>query len=174
MVDVMIADDSGAELPHGEVGEIWAKGALLMQGYYGRPEDTAKSMYGPWFKTGDVGKLDEDNYIYIIDRKTDMIISSGENIYCAEVEKIIGGHPSIEEVVTFGVPDDRLGEKLIAFIRLKPSEKSAGIEGFAKDKLADYKVPKDFVFSSADWPRNAMGKVKKSDLREFYLSKVSP
>lgn len=173
MVDVMIADETGKQLPHGEVGEIWAKGALLMQGYYGRPEDTAKSMSGEWFKTGDVGKLDEEDYIYIIDRKTDMIISSGENIYCAEIEKVIASHAAIEEVTTFGVPDDRLGEKLIAYIRLKPDAKKTGIIDFAKNHLADYKVPKDFIFSSEDWPRNAMGKVKKPDLRELYLAKVT-
>ena len=173
MIDVKIADENGEEIPCGQVGEIWAKGATLMQGYYGRPEDTARSMHGPWFKTGDIGKLDEDNYIYISDRKTDMIISSGENIYCAEVEKIISGHSAIEEITTFGVADDRLGEKLIAYIRLKPNADQDGIEDYAKDNLADYKVPKIFVFSADEWPRNAMGKVKKPALRDIYLQKVT-
>ena len=94
MMDVQITGEDGNPVDVGEIGEIWTKGATLMEGYYGRPEDTVNAFNGPWFKTGDIGKLDQNGYIYIVDRKTDMVISGGENIYCAEVEQSLGKHPS--------------------------------------------------------------------------------
>jgi len=92
MVDVQITGEDGQAVSTGQVGEIWVKGATLMEGYYGRPAETAASMSGAWFKTGDIGRLDEKGYIFIVDRKTDMVISGGENIYCAEVEQVLGRH----------------------------------------------------------------------------------
>jgi len=169
MVDVQIMGESGEVLPVGETGEIWAKGATLMQGYYGRPKDTAASMSGPWFKTGDIGRLDNDGYIYIVDRKTDMVISGGENIYCAEVEQILGQYPHVLQLTTFGVADDRLGERLVLSARLKPEGTLESLQAFAKDNLAPYKVPSNFILRETPYELNAMGKIEKYKVREAYL-----
>ena len=170
MVDVQISGDDGQALAVGDTGEIWAKGATLMQGYYGRPEDTAASMSGDWFKTGDIGRLDENGYIYIVDRKTDMVISGGENIYCAEVEQVLGRHKGILAVGTFGVPDERLGERLIASARVKDGVSAADIFAFAKDNLADYQVPSDITVQTQPFELNAMGKIVKQKIRAAYLN----
>ena len=172
MVDVQITGEDGKALPVGETGEIFAKGATLMQGYYGRPDDTAASMSGEWFKTGDIGKLDENGYIYIVDRKTDMIISGGENIYCAEVEQVLGRHPGILAVGTFGVSDDRLGERLIASARVKDGVGAADILAFAKDNLADYQIPSDITVQTKPFELNAMGKIVKQKIRTAYLNSL--
>ena len=171
MVDVQITGDDGHALPVGDVGEIWAKGATLMEGYYGRPEDTAASMSGDWFKTGDIGRLDENGYIYIVDRKTDMVISGGENIYCAEVEQILGRHPGILAIGTFGVSDDRLGERLVACVRVKEGTSADDILAFAKDNLAAYKVPTDITVQSEPFELNALGKIQKFKMRADYLAR---
>ena len=170
MVDVQISGDDGQALAVGDTGEIWAKGATLMQGYYGRPEDTAASMSGDWFKTGDIGRLDENGYIYIVDRKTDMVISGGENIYCAEVEQVLGRHKGILAVGTFGVADERLGERLIASARVKDGVSAADILAFAKDNLADYQVPSDINVQTQPFELNAMGKIVKQKIRAAYLN----
>ena len=170
MVDVQISGDDGQALAVGDTGEIWAKGATLMQGYYGRPEDTAASMSGDWFKTGDIGRLDENGYIYIVDRKTDMVISGGENIYCAEVEQVLGRHKGILAVGTFGVADERLGERLIASARVKDGVCAADILAFAKDNLADYQVPSDITVQTQPFELNAMGKIVKQKIRAAYLN----
>lgn len=171
MVDVQIVDEDGQAMPIGEVGEIWAKGATLMEGYYGRPEETAASMSGDWFKTGDIGWLDENGYIYIVDRKTDMVISGGENIYCAEVEQILGRHPGILAIGTFGVSDDRLGERLVACARVKQGTSAEDILAFAKENLADYKVPTDITVQTDPFELNALGKIQKFKMREDYLAR---
>ncbi|RZV39030.1 MAG: AMP-dependent synthetase, partial [Acidimicrobiales bacterium] len=171
MVDVQISDEQGNACKPGETGEIWAKGAILMQGYYGRPEDTAASMSGDWFKTGDIGRLDENGYIYIVDRKTDMVISGGENIYCAEVEQVLGQHPGIMQISTFGVPDDRLGERLIASIVVTAETGVEDVVAFANANLAAYKVPSDFTIQTEPFALNAMGKVEKQQLRAAYLAR---
>lgn len=170
MVDVRIVNEDGTELATGATGEIWVKGAVVMTEYYGRPSDTQKSFAGEWFKTGDVGYLDENRYIYIVDRKTDMVISGGENIYCVEVEAALNKHPHVLQVCTFGVPDDRLGEKLIAcFVPTDKSLTSKEMESFAKEGLAPYRVPKHFVCIDTPFALNAMSKIEKSKVREAYL-----
>jgi len=171
MVDVQISSEDGQALPVGETGEIWAKGATLMQGYYGRPEETAASMSGDWFKTGDIGRLDENGYIYIVDRKTDMVISGGENIYCAEVEQILGRHPGILAIGTFGVSHDRLGERLVASARVKDGTSADDILAFAKENLAAYKVPTEITIQTEPFELNAMGKIQKHIIREAYLTR---
>ena len=171
MVDVQIVDEDGKALPIGDVGEIWAKGATLMEGYYGRPEETAASMSGDWFKTGDIGRLDENGYIYIVDRKTDMVISGGENIYCAEVEQALGRHPGILAIGTFGVSDDRLGERLVACVRVKQGISAEDILAFAKENLAAYKVPTDITVQLDPFELNALGKIQKFKMRENYLAR---
>lgn len=170
MMDIQITDENGEELATGATGEIWARGATVMTEYYGRPEETAASFSGEWFKTGDIGYVDGDGYIYIVDRKTDMVISGGENIYCVEVEAALNKHPKVLQVCTFGVPDDRLGEKLIAcFVPTDDTLTANELEGFAKDGLAAYRVPKEFVCVDKPFELNVMSKIEKTKVREAYL-----
>jgi len=170
MTDVKIVDDDGQALPLGELGEIWAKGATMMNGYYGRPEDTAQAHHNGWYKTGDIGRMDDKGYIYIVDRKTDMVISGGENIYCAEVEQAMCKHPAVETIATFGVPDTRMGERLVAIVFLNDVQTGTNdLEAFAKTQLADYKVPTEFVIRPTHFELNAMGKVDKRKVREEFL-----
>ncbi len=171
MVDVQITSDQGEPLLAGQTGEIWVKGATLMTEYYGRPEDTRAVFSGEWFKTGDIGYVDDEGYIYIVDRKTDMVISGGENIYCVEVEAALSQHPDVFQVCTFGVPDDRLGERLIAcYVAAEGDVEPEALEGFAKDTLAAYRVPKMFVQSKTPFALNAMGKIEKRAVRESFLA----
>ncbi len=170
MTDVKVVDENGRDLSIGEVGEIWTKGATMMSGYYGRPEETAKAFEDGWYKTGDIGHLDENGFIYIVDRKTDMVISGGENIYCAEVEQALGRHPDVLSVTTFGLPDERLGEKLAAAFYLKDPDLSVeDLRNFAVANLADYKVPSEIVIASQPFELNAMGKVFKQKVRQAFL-----
>jgi long-chain acyl-CoA synthetase len=171
MMEVRITGEEGEALPVGKTGEIWAKGATLMTEYYGNPHATKAAFEGEWFKTGDVGYLDADGYIYIVDRKTDMVISGGENIYCVEVEAALTKHPDILQVCTFGVPDDRLGERLIAcFVAKSSALTSELLENFAKENLASYRVPKEFVRIDDPIELNAMSKIEKHKIRERFLA----
>ncbi|NNE58512.1 MAG: acyl--CoA ligase [Hellea sp.] len=170
MTDVKIVDEEGAELAQGEVGEIWTKGATMMSAYYGNPGETAKAFADGWYKTGDVGRVDENGYIYVVDRKTDMVISGGENIYCAEVEQALGKHPAVQAVTTFGVPDDRMGERLVAAYQIAGNSISRDdLLAFAKANLAAYKVPTDIMIMGRPFELNAMGKVQKQKVRAKYL-----
>ena len=170
MVDVQIVDENGHALPIGEVGEIWVKGATLMQGYYGRAGDTARSKSGDWFKTGDIGRLDEAGYIYIIDRKTDMVISGGENIYCAEIEQILGQCDGVLALCAFGVADERLGERLVVCAQAKDGVGAEDIMIFARARLGAYAVPNDIIVQTTPFALNAMGKIEKHKIREIYLA----
>ena len=174
MVDVRIVDDAGEDCQTGEVSEIWVKGAVVMKGYLRDGGETYGKRDDGWFATGDIGRLNEEGYLFIVDRKTDMVISGGENIYCAEVEQTLSRHADVETAVAFGVPDDRLGERLV--VMATPAEGSAltadGLEQHAVDHLAPYCRPSDIVISSEPFSRNAMGKVNKAELRQQYLSTV--
>ena len=171
MNDVRIVDRNGADLPLGEVGEIWVCGATLMQGYYANPEATAHVLSDGWYKTGDIGKLDEQDYITIVDRKTDMVISGGENIYCVEVEQVLGLHEQVREVITFGVPDARLGERLVAHAVITDTSCTPDtLIEYAIRELATYKVPTEIVVSTAPFVHNALGKVEKYKVRAAYLA----
>jgi len=171
MTDVKIVDDGGNSVATGEIGEIWTKGATLMSGYYGRPKDTEKSVADGWYKTGDIGKVDDQGYIYIVDRKTDMVISGGENIYCAEVEQILGTHPAIKMVTTFGVDDKRMGERLVAAVELSDAVDEDALIAFSNDNMASYKVPTEFVILTDPFELNAMGKIEKKKVRDMYLKR---
>ncbi len=170
--EIRLLGDDGAWAGEGEDGEICVRGATVMSGYDNRPEANAESFLDGWFRTGDVGYIDQDGRLYIVDRKTDMVISGGENIYCAEVERVLQQHPAVLEGSTFGVPDDRLGEKLIATVRLRPDESvdAEGIRSFLSEHLAAYKVPKGIIIRDEPLPLNAAGKILKGQLRESYLA----
>ncbi|HMT45177.1 MAG TPA: AMP-binding protein, partial [Chakrabartia sp.] len=155
----------GAILPRGEAGEITVRGAQIMAGYWNRPEDTAAVLSADgWLKTGDVGYVDAEGYVFIVDRKKDMVISGGENIYCAEVERVMGEMPGITECAAFGIPDERLGELLVAVVVAEGLSGPTIIHEVG-EKLARYKAPGHVAFSSEPLPRNAVGKIDKITLK---------
>nr|BFE80431.1 hypothetical protein GCM10020093_030320 [Planobispora longispora] len=119
VVDVKIADPLGEELPVGEVGELCMRGPNVIMGYWNRPEATAETFVGGWLHTGDLARIDEDGFVYIVDRAKDMVIRGGENVYCAEVEAALFEHPAIDDAAVIGIPHDELGEEVGAVVRLK-------------------------------------------------------
>ncbi|MET0999989.1 MAG: long-chain-fatty-acid--CoA ligase [Marmoricola sp.] len=158
------------ELPTGENGELWFRTPQLMTGYLNRPEDTAEVITEDgWFRTGDMGKVDADGFVYVEDRLKDMIISGGENIYSPEIERVLAEHPSVMEVAIIGVPDDRWGESVKAVVSLKPGTEATEDELIAlcRESLASFKCPKSVDLHEA-LPRNPTGKILKRDLRKPY------
>ncbi len=154
----------------GEPGEIWLKGAHLMREYFDDPLATHEVLRDGWLRTGDVGYLDGDGFLYICDRRKDMVISGGENIYCAEVERVLVEHPGVLEAGTFGIGDERLGEKLVAVVvpRDGSQVQEAELRSWVCDRLAAYKAPHRVWTSDAPLPRNALGKLDKIALRKAF------
>ena len=174
-VEVRIIDEAGRPLAANEVGEIATRSVWNMAGYYNMPEATAKTIDSEgWLRTGDAGYMDEDGYVYIHDRVKDMIISGGENIYPAEVESAIYGHPDVADVAVIGVPDEKWGEAVKAMVVAKPgaSPDPQDIIAFARTRIAGFKTPKSVDFIEA-LPRNASGKILRRELREpFWAGKT--
>ncbi len=170
-MEIMVVDEQGKELPLNEIGELWFKGAALCKGYWNKPEANKGSFTEGWIHTGDIGKVDEDGYLFILDRKKDMIIRGGENIYCVEVENVLYSHPKVLEAAVVGVPDKIYGEQIKAVLVLKPGmvADTEEIKTFCSTSLADYKVPKHVSFTDV-LPRNPGGKVLKNTLREQHRS----
>jgi acyl-CoA synthetase (AMP-forming)/AMP-acid ligase II len=169
-VEIRIVDSSGSNLPTGTTGEILIRSIATMVGYFNQPEQTATAIDADaWLKTGDAGYLDDDGYLYVVDRVKDMIISGGENIYPAELERVLSQHPAVSEVAVIGVPDARWGEVPLALIVRNEGvvADSSNILRFARDHLASYKIPRTIEFV-AQLPRNAGGKVLRRELRETY------
>ncbi|MFC6620159.1 class I adenylate-forming enzyme family protein [Novosphingobium panipatense] len=168
LVDIRIEGPDGTELPAGEVGEIVLRGAQIMQGYWNRPEETA-AVLSPdgWLRTGDIGLVDEERYVFIVDRKKDMVISGGENIYCAEVERALGSMPQVSECAAFGIPDDRLGELLVMVVRAE-GVCEADVITWIGERLARYKAPGRVVITREPLPRNDVSKVDKVALRKAW------
>jgi acyl-CoA synthetase (AMP-forming)/AMP-acid ligase II len=165
LAEVRIVAPDGRVLPTGESGEIQLRGAMVMAGYWNRPEETAAAFTPDgWLKTGDVGRLDAEGYIFIVDRVKDMVISGGENIYCAEVERVMGEMPGIEECAAFGIPDERLGELLVAVVRGAGVSDDA-VRAWVGERLARYKAPGRVAVTDTPLPRNDVGKVNKVALR---------
>ena len=167
--DLAILDPEGRELPQGELGEIVYRGPGIMAGYWNRPDDTAAVIREGWFHTGDAGTMDAEGFIYVKDRIKDMIVSGGENIYPAELEAVLAGHPAVADVAVIGVPDARWGETVKAIVVRKPGvELSEGeLIEWSRDKLAGFKRPHSVDFVEAI-PRNPSGKILKRQLREPY------
>jgi long-chain acyl-CoA synthetase len=173
--DAKIVDvDTGTqELPVGEIGEIIIKGPQVMKGYWNLPTETANALrVGPdgqpgWFYSGDIGYMDEDGYFHIADRKKDMIIAGGYNIYPADVEAVLFEHPKVKEAAVVGVPDESLGETAKAFIVLKEGETATEEEiiAFCREQMAAYKAPRSVEFRT-DLPKSIIGKVLRRELRE--------
>jgi long-chain acyl-CoA synthetase len=170
-VELRIVDPvTGEDAPVGEVGEVWCRTEQNMKGYWNRPEETVKAVReGGWFRTGDAGYLDNEGYLYIHDRVKDMIVSGGENVYPAEVENVLMGHPAVSDVAVIGVPDDRWGEVGKALVVRKPDVDVTEQEliDFCRERLAHYKCPKSVVWTES-LPRNPSGKILKKDLRAPY------
>jgi acyl-CoA synthetase (AMP-forming)/AMP-acid ligase II len=168
---ISIVDEAGRPVPVGEVGEIIAHGPQLMPGYWNRPEDTARALRGGWLWTGDAGSLDADGYLTVRDRIRDMIVSGGENVYPREVENVLISHPAVAEAAVIGVPDDRWGEAVHAVI-VPAGDAALDVDDVlaqCRARLADFKVPRG-VTLVVELPRNAMGKVRKDELRAPHWS----
>jgi long-chain acyl-CoA synthetase len=161
-------DDDGNEVPLGQVGELWVKGSAVIKGYINRPEATAATITDGWLHTGDIARIDEEGFIFIVDRKKDMVLRGGENVYCAEVEATVYRHAAVAECCVFGVPDHRLGEEVGVAVLLKPGESLSedGLRDHCASISAKYKVPRYVWFMGEALPRNASGKFMKRELRE--------
>ncbi|MFC3996687.1 class I adenylate-forming enzyme family protein [Nocardiopsis sediminis] len=167
-VDVKVVDPAGAELPPGEVGEVWIRGPGVVLGYWGRPEATAETFTDGWLHTGDLGRIDEEGFVYIVDRAKDMIIRGGENVYCAEVEAAIHEHPAVGEVAVVGVPHEVWGEEVGAVVRPLPGHRleEADLRDHLDGRLASFKIPAHIRIAGHDLPRNAAGKLLKKRVKE--------
>ena len=166
-VHVRIADDAGKPLPPGEIGEILVRAPNVMKGYWNDAEATEEVLRGGWLHTGDVGFQDAGGYVTLVDRKKDMIISGGENVYSVEVENALASHPAVAEAATIAVPDDKWGERVHAVIVLAEGHRSDAddLQSHCRQAIAGYKIPRSFEFVDS-LPRTGIGKVKKSDLRK--------
>ncbi|MFC3068580.1 class I adenylate-forming enzyme family protein [Phenylobacterium soli] len=166
--DVRIVGENGETLPPGQPGELWVKGASVIKGYINRPDATAESITDGWLHTGDVAYLDEDQFIYLVDRKKDMVLRGGENIYCAEVESALHQHPAVAECSVFGVPDPRLGEEVGAAVVVRAGETldAEALREHCASLIARHKIPRYIWLRDEPLPRNANGKFLKRELRE--------
>jgi acyl-CoA synthetase (AMP-forming)/AMP-acid ligase II len=168
--DVRITDPVGTDVTPGGVGEIIVKGDGVMKEYYGNPELTAETIRDGWLLTGDLGRMDEEGFIYLVDRKKDLIISGGENIYPVEVEEVLIRHEKIHDAAVIGIPDERLGEIVAAIIEVKAGVAlgSDEIDAFCEQRLPRYKRPRRIIFDHV--PRNPTGKIEKPELRKKYAA----
>ena len=164
-VEMKVVGDNDDEVPQGDVGEIVIRGENVMKGYWGREEDTAEAIKDGWFHSGDLAKIDEDGYFFIVDRKKDLIIRGGYNVYPREVEEALYEHESVAEVAVIGIPDDSLGEEVGAAVALKPGEKVSreDLQAFAKERLAAYKYPRA-VWIVDELPKGPTGKILRREV----------
>jgi long-chain acyl-CoA synthetase len=171
VIEVKTVRADGTDADTDEVGEIWLKGPTVVRGYFGLPDATAASFTDGWFHTGDLGRLDADGNLYVVDRIKDMIIRGGENIYAAEIEAALFEHPDITDCAVIGVPHDRLGEEVGAVIRVRDgaSLTEPDVQAHVAERLAAFKVPVRVWISPDELPRNASGKVLKRELRERFV-----
>ncbi|MFT5625546.1 MAG: long-chain acyl-CoA synthetase [Lentimonas sp.] len=169
--DLRCLDEDGTEVPQGEPGELAARGPQIMKGYWEKPDETAKTMLGDWLLTGDIGVMDKDGYFSIVDRKKDLIIVSGFNVYPNEIEDCLAAHPGILEAAVIGVPDGASGEAVKAFVVLRDHTlTSVAIRTYCKEHLTGYKVPKTVEFRD-DLPKSNVGKILRKDLRSEEIAR---
>jgi long-chain acyl-CoA synthetase len=166
-VTVAILDDDDNPVRSGEIGEVCVRGGNVFKGYYNMPDATAEAMRSGWFHSGDLGYQDEDGFLYITERKKDLIIRGGLNIYPRDVEEVLYGHPAVAECAVVGVPDTRMGEEIVAYVVLRPNQTASEDElaAYCREALAKYKTPRRFRFVPT-LPKNAIGKILKRELRE--------
>jgi len=170
-VEVSIQDESGRQLGDHQTGEVCVRGGNVMLGYWKKPEETAKSLRNGWLLTGDIGYRDKDGYYFITDRKKDMLLVNGINVYPREIEEVLYQFPGVKEAAVIGKPDSRKGEQPIAFVAANDGAivQEQAIQQFVRKKLADYKVPRKVIVLPS-LPRNATGKILKTALREVKIA----
>jgi acyl-CoA synthetase (AMP-forming)/AMP-acid ligase II len=173
-LDAKLVDEEGHDLPAGPevIGQLCVRGPIVIKGYLNRPEATADSIRDGWFNTGDIARIDDDGFVFIVDRAKDMVLRGGENVYCSEVEAAIYQHDAVVEAAVFGVPDERLGEQVGAALVLHPGAEltEADLRAFLAERIAKYKIPSAVWFLDDPLPRNANGKFVKRQLREQLLA----
>lgn len=169
IADIRIVDPTGQEVERGQVGEITARGPMVMQGYWNKPEQTRDAIREGWMHTGDAGYMDQDGYLFLVDRIKDMIVTGGENVYSVEVEDVLLQHPSIAQCAVIGVPDEKWGERVHAVVVLKDGAvlDEAGIATFCKERIAGYKCPRSFEVKD-EMPMSGAGKLLKYKLKEVH------
>lgn len=171
VADLKIMDEEGVnELAIGEIGELWARGPMIVKGYWNNPKATAETFIDGWVRTGDLARLDEEGFCYIVDRAKDMVIRGGENIYSSEVENVLYDHPAVTDAAIIGIPHRTLGEEPAAVVHLAPgtSATEAELQQWVRDRLAAFKTPVRIVFCEDTLPRNANGKILKKDLKPLF------
>lgn len=172
-VEIQIRDQEGNVLPKNEPGEICISGPNIMKGYLNREKDTKSAFFGRWFRSGDVGYLDDDGYLFIVDRIKELIITGGENVSPREVEEVLFTRPEVQECAVIGLPDREYGERIVAYIIPKPGEtlEPAALKAFMKTKLSPFKVPKAFI-SVSELPKSNTGKILKRELKRQALEQL--
>jgi long-chain acyl-CoA synthetase len=172
--EVKVTDEDGNEVAPGDTGELWIKGPNVVRGYWNKPEETAASFREGWLRSGDVARIDEEGFVFIVDRAKDMVIRGGENVYSAEVEAAIFEHPTIADAAVIGVPHEILGEEVAAVIVLTPGSSLSGeaLRDHLSERVAAFKVPAHLWFREEPLPRNAAGKVLKRELRQEMLEHI--
>ena len=167
-IEVLVVDENDQPVPVGEIGEVIARGPNIMKGYYNMPEETEAALRNGWLYTGDMGRFDEDGYLYIVERKKDLIIRGGLNIYPRDVEEVLNSHPAVIEAAVVGVPSERMGEEVKAFVVLSAAVDAETLKAYCREALANYKTPSEIEFVNS-LPRNAVGKIDKKELRSRHV-----
>ncbi len=165
-VQVKIIDGAGDEMPRGEVGELAARGPNIMKGYWRKQAQTQEVLRDGWYRSGDMGYMDDEGFVFLVDRAKDMIVSGGENVYCTEVEEALYKHPAVLEAAVFGVPDDDWGEAVHAVVVPREPVTPEALIDFCRDHIAGYKLPKAITLSNEELPKSGPGKILKRELRE--------
>jgi long-chain acyl-CoA synthetase len=166
-VEMRVVADDGTEVPQGEVGEIAIRGPNVMKGYWQRPEATAEAIDpAGWFRTGDLARVDEDGYFFIVDRKKEMIIRGGFNVYPREIEEVLYEHPAVHEAAVIGIPHESLGEEVTAAVSLKPGSEATAedLRDYVKERVAAYKYPRK-VWVLDELPKGPTGKISKREIK---------
>ncbi len=171
--DCRVVDEDGHDVAPGEPGELLVAGPNVVKGYWNKPEATSETFVDGWVHTGDIAKVDEEGFVFIVDRAKDMVIRGGENVYCAEVEGVLFEHPAVTDCAVFGRPHDVLGEEVVAVVLLRPGADATveELQQHCRDHLASFKVPVAVWFWDTELPRNAAGKIVKRDLRDEALAR---
>jgi long-chain acyl-CoA synthetase len=171
IMELRVTDPNGKVLPSGETGELWFNGPTLIKEYWNRPDSTKETIIEGWLRSGDIGHIDSEGRIYVSDRVKDMVLRGGENIYCAEIEAVLYEHPSVYETSVYGIPDERLGERLACHIMIKMNTNlTVGeVKEFLSNKIASFKIPEIITIVAEPLPRNASGKILKRELRDVTI-----
>jgi long-chain acyl-CoA synthetase len=169
--EIRIVDEAGRDLACGQVGEILVRSRSVIDGYWRQPEAGAEVIRDGWFHTGDLGYLDDERYLFVVDRKKDMVVTGGVNVYTKEVETVLYQHPSVREAAVYGVPDETWGERVTAAVSVREGKETSAAElvDFCRERLAGFKLPKRVVFLD-ELPKNPSGKILKRELRRLEAS----